>query len=193
MARVTPGTLKMAAVGALAISAASSAAITTAGLTWPTTIAPNLAPVHEMRADHAIAARYPQTVIADRESQAALVQAPTTATAWLRRAYVRQLDAQPLDAQALDYVAKSYQAAPLGPDITRWRLRFVFEHWPEMTPDLRAQAVTEMRNFARYHGGGPDIVRAIHNPAGRWSAALVERSGHNDALRDHGMIAKAAE
>jgi hypothetical protein len=193
MARVTPRTLKTTAIAVLAIAAAGGAAITTAGLAWPDTISPDLAPVHEMRANEALSAQYPQTIRADRESQAALAQAPTAANAWLLRAYVRQLGTRTLDAQALDYLDKSYQAAPLGPDVTRWRLRFIFEHWPEMTPALRIRAVGEMRNFARYHSGGPDIVRAIHNPAGRWAAALIERSGHNDALRDHGMLAKAAE
>ena len=193
MARTTPRTLKTTAIVALAIAAAGGAAITTAGLIWPTEISPDLAPVHEMRADRALSAQYPQTIKADQESQAALAQAPATANAWLRRAYVRQLGTQTLDGQALDYLDKSYQAAPLGPDVTRWRLRFIFEHWPETTPALRALAVNEMRNFARYHSGGPDIVRAIHNPTGRWAAALVERSGHNDALRDHGLLAKAAE
>lgn len=193
MARMTPRTLKAAAITALAIAAAVAATITTAGLTWPDAIHPDLAPVHEMRADRALSAQYPQTVAADRESQAALAQAPTTANAWLRRAYVRQLATRTLDDQALDYLDKSYQAAPFGPDVTRWRLRFIFEHWPELTPALRTRAADEMRNFARHHSGGPDIVRAIHNPAGRWAAALVERSGHNEALRDQGMLAKAAE
>jgi hypothetical protein len=193
MARMTPRTLKTTTIAVLAIAAAGGAAITTAGLAWPNAISPDLAPVHEMRADQALLAQYPQTIKADRESQAALAQAPAAGNAWLRRAYVRQLGTGTLDAQALDYLEKSYQAAPLGPDVTRWRLRFIFEHWPEMTPALRIRAVGEMRNFARYHSGGPDIVRAIHNPAGRWAAALVERSGHNDALRDHGLLAKAAE
>jgi len=193
MAWMTVRTLKTTAVVTLAIAATAGAAVTTAGLTWPDAIHPDLAPVHEMRADRALSAQYPQTVAADRESQAALAQAPTAANAWLRRAYVRQLATRTLDEQALDDLDKSYQAAPLGPDVTRWRLRFIFEHWPELTPALRTRAVNEMRNFARYHSGGPDIVRAIHNPAGRWAAALIERSGHNDALRDHGMLAKAAE
>jgi len=193
MAWMTPRTLKTTAIAVLAIAAVGGAGLTTAGLAWPNTISPDLAPVHEMRADQALLAQYPQTIKADRESQAALAQAPAAANAWLRRAYVRQLGTRTLDAQALDYLDKSYQAAPLGPDVTRWRLRFIFEHWTEMTPALRIRAVGEMRNFARYHSGGPDIVRAIHNPAGRWAAALVERSGHNDALRDHGLLAKAAE
>lgn len=190
---MTPRTLKTTAIAALAIAVAGGAAVTTAGLTWPDAIHPDLAPVHELRADRALSAQYPQTIAADRESQATLAQAPTAASAWLRRAYVRQLATRTLDGQALGYLDKSYRAAPLGPDVTRWRLRFIFEHWPELTPDLRARAVGEMRNFARYHSGGPDIVRSIHNPTGRWAAALIERSGHNDALRDHGLLAKAAE
>src|SRR4051794_33497229 len=120
MARVTPRTLKTTAIAVLAIAAAGGAAITTAGLAWPDTISPDLAPVHEMRANEALSAQYPQTIRADRESQAALAQAPTAANAWLLRAYVRQLGTRTLDAQALDYLDKSYQAAPLGPDVTRW-------------------------------------------------------------------------
>ena len=193
MAALTASTLKTTAFGVLAAGTACAAAITTVGLIWPGGAAPDLAPVHEARADQALLAQYPEAVKADRESQATLRQAPMSANAWLRRAYVRQVKTDALDSETLRYIEQSYRVAPLGPDVSRWRLRFTFEHWPEMTPSLRTMAVREMRNFARHHGGGADLVRSIHNPSGRWAAAMTERLGHNEALRDQGMLAKAAE
>lgn len=193
MAALTARTLKTTAFGALAAGTACAAAITTVGLAWPGGAAPDLAPVHEARADQALLAQYPEPVKADRESQATLRQAPMSANAWLRRAYVRQVKTNTLDSETLGYIEQSYRVAPLGPEVSRWRLRFAFEHWPEMTPSLRTMAVREMRNFARNHSGGADLVRSIHNPSGRWAAAMTERLGHNEALRDHGVLAKAAE
>jgi hypothetical protein len=180
-------------IATLAIGTTIVAAVTTSSLTWPTPLAVGLAPVHETRADQALLAQYPEPIKSDRESEAALLQAPMSSAAWIRRAYIRQVNSGVLDAQALNYVEQSYRVAPLGPDISRWRLRFVFEHWPDMTPSLRTQAVRELRNFAHYHRGGPDLVRSIHNPSGRWAAALTERLGHNDALQEQNMLVKTAE
>jgi hypothetical protein len=193
MAVLTARTLKTMTVATLAIGTAVVAAVTTAGLTWPTPFAVGLAPAHETLADQALLAQYPEPIKADRESEAALLQAPMSSAAWMRRAYIRQINSGVMDATGLNYVEESYKVAPLGPDISRWRLRFVFEHWPDMTPSLRTEAVRELRNFAHYHRGGPDLVRSIHNPSGRWAAALTERLGHNDALQELNMPAKAAE
>lgn len=108
-------------------------------------------------------------------SETALAQAPMDAGAWMQVAYVRWLKTGHLDSESLHALEMSYLAAPLGPDVTRWRLRFMFENWTALNPRLRALTLAELDNFAHFHKGAVTIVDRLESPAGRLAASLALR------------------
>lgn len=146
----------------------------------------DLAGQHENRAEALLAASPPDMDAAVAETRAALAQAPMNAAAWARLAYIDRSRSTAMTPAALDNLERSYAVAPYGPDISRWRVRYVFEHWSELTPSLRTQASDEMRVLSRYRGGvARDTVRAIEDPSGRLAAEMIRRLGQADARRDH--------
>jgi hypothetical protein len=158
----------------------AAAAITLAsGLTWPSVAAPlSLAAQHEQRADQALnieARSEPDLGRASLENDRTLASSPSTASAWLRAAYIRQQMSGSLGPESLRDLETSYRVAPLGPGVTRWRLRFVFENWQSVNPRIRSAALNELRVFASYHSGSGDLVDSIENPAGRLAAKLTVR------------------
>lgn len=145
----------------------------------------NLAQADEDRANAALGGPLPDFDLARRSTLAALEQAPGNPSAWARLAYIERLNAGRLTPQALAYLAKSYEAAPLGPDVSAWRLRFLYEHWGQLTPDLRNRTMIELRTLARYRGSAArDVVAEIQDPAGRLAAGLTLDLGRADGRRD---------
>lgn len=145
----------------------------------------NLATVHDNRAEARLEAVPPDPDVAAAETRAALAQAPMNPGAWARLAYIDRSRSTVLTPAALDNLERSYAVAPFGPDITRWRVRFMFEHWGELTPSLRTQASDELRVLSRYRGGvARDVVRTIENPSGRLAAEMIRSLGQADARRD---------
>lgn len=173
--------LKLSAAGLLAgagLLSAGAAALTLSGGSDFL----DLAPPHEGRADALLKASPPDYEAAVAETRAALAQAPMTASAWARLAYIERSRADALTPAALANLERSYAVAPFGPDITRWRVRFMFEHWGELTPSLRTQAVDELRTLARYRGEvARDLVKTINDPSGRLAARMTLSLGQADA------------
>ena len=63
-------------------------------------------------------------------------------------------------------------------DVTEWRLLFAFEHWDELTGDLRASALTELEAHWKREERRRAIAEwpeRVGNPAGRVAAALTVR------------------
>jgi len=152
-----------------------------ASLTWPAIPSPfGLAAHHEKRAKLALDTDKPTTFTLERaglENELTLAAAPTTATAWLRAAYVRQQQQLgALDAESLRYIETSYRVSPLGPGASPWRVLFVFENWNLVTPAIRAAAMTELRSFAAHDYRARVLVNTIKNPAGRLAARLAIRT-----------------
>lgn len=166
---------------ALGAATCASAMAAAASLSWPA-VNPAQAPAarHELNAVAALGAASADYRTAETENQAVLDLAPLTATAWVRKAYIRRQQSDRLDGEALDALERSYLAAPLGPDITRWRLRFMFECWPEVTPSLRARAIAELETFSRFHKGSYALARSIHDPSGRLAATLTARKTYRE-------------
>ncbi|WP_299173239.1 hypothetical protein [uncultured Brevundimonas sp.] len=166
----------------LALSGATSisAIILASGLTWPALAAPlSLAAHHEQRADLALRSEQVSAHDLDRaarENDKTLESSPFTASAWLRAAYIRKEETGSLDAESLRNLEISYRVAPLGPGVSRWRLRFVFENWQSVTPAIRVAALNELRVFATYHKGSGALVDSIADPAGRLAAKLTVRN-----------------
>lgn len=145
----------------------------------------DLSDVHENRAEALLSASPADADAAAVETRAALAQAPMNAAAWARLAYIDRARSTTLSPAALDSLERSYAVAPFGPDISRWRVRYMFEHWSELTPSLRTQASDELRTLSRYRGWVMrDDVRAIENPSGRLAAEMFLRLGVGDARRD---------
>lgn len=138
---------------------------------------------HENNADAALRASPAALDVAARENDAILASAPLSSTALVRKAFIIQQQGAGLDAAALASLESSYQAAPHGPDISRWRMRFMFENWSTLSPGLRERAIRELEVYARFHGGSAAFVRTIQTPSGRLAATLVSRRAYRQDLR----------
>ncbi|WP_396593034.1 hypothetical protein [Brevundimonas sp. R86498] len=132
-----------------------------------------LAAVSEARALQAASATPPRLEESAAWSRRTLAVRPGDATAWARLAWVAAEQGNNADmVEALD---RSFAVAPFGPEITGWRLRFIYERWSLMTPDLRRQALAELAVTVRTR---PRVARAalaeIADPAGRLAFLMVQ-------------------
>ena len=99
---------------------------------------------------------------------------PADAGPDLRRAYLEGLRDGSLNAAAIEALRRSYALEPFGPDASTWRLRFVFEHWPDMPPDLRERARAELTAAFPRHGWAlRELPGSIADPKGRMVAILM--------------------
>lgn len=119
---------------------------------------------------------------AEGAANAALRIAPTHAGAWIDLAFVDSVrNGGRLSAVGLKALQKSYDFEPLGPDVSPWRLKFDFEHWDQLTPELRTAAIDEAAAaWISADGEGAQALVAmpdtVLNPAGRIAATLVMAS-----------------
>jgi hypothetical protein len=142
----------------------------------------------EDRANEALALQRPDLDAASADTWAALSQAPMTASAWSRLAYIDQVRSGRLTTEGRQYLERSYAVAPLGPDITPWRVRFAYENWQYMTPDLRQSAIAELRILTRYRGWvAKDLPAEIQNPTGRFAAGMTIDLAKQDRKRDRAL------
>jgi hypothetical protein len=105
---------------------------------------------------------------AERQTRWELALSPTTATAWLRLAYIDYWRHGRLTSAGLANLNRSYEIAPLGPDASAARMTLGFELWAQMTPDLRAQLLRELTAFReRDREAARAFAGRITNPNGR--------------------------
>lgn len=164
---------KLAAIVALGGGALGGGLLLALPMTWPAASWPvAIAASHEARAVSAGRADPPDLAIARVETRRVLYQRPLDAGAWARLAWIADQDGDvPAMLEALD---RSYIAAPYGPEITEWRLVFVFNRWDVLTPELRRQALSELRVTRTTRSRLVDRVRdQVGNPAGRLALALT--------------------
>lgn len=117
-------------------------------------------------------------VASEAAARQALARSPTRAAGWLELAYADSLKPQGLGASGIQALQRSYDFEPLGPDVSEWRLAFAFEHWDQLTPEIRAAALNELE--ARWkreerRKALNELPDRIANPAGRVAAALTLR------------------
>lgn len=170
-------TTMLALAGAtLGLSLALSAAVASPNLTLLSAL-PLVGP-REACADRL--ARAGQPAASAAESRAALDASPAAASAWLRLAWLDSQGSAGLTPRARDAIERSYAVAPLGPDVSPWRLAFLLDRWRDLPPALRSQALAEMRAM---QGRQPEafhiIATSVHDPAGRLAAAMADKSPHN--------------
>lgn len=111
---------------------------------------------------------------ATRLTERLIAQRPTDASASLRLAYIDRVQHAPLSARAQAQVLRSYELEPLGPEMTRWRLTFLFENWDALSPSLRTKAMNELAAVFPRHGWAlRDLPSTVQNPRGRMVAFMA--------------------
>jgi len=165
--------MKVIAATALAAVGLGGALLAALAVTLPTRTIPfasGLGAVREARAD--VAARdIAQSDSAPSLNTAVLRVTPMSTPAWLRVAYLQTRGGAAPDATTLDALERSYTVAPFGPDASLWRLRFVFDHWSQVTPSLQRQALAELDALS-YSRGRVFKAGDVTDPQGRFVAEM---------------------
>lgn len=160
---------KIAAAAALAATSLVSAVGFTVALAAPLQeVGPfsNLNWVHEIRAERALSGGDDEAAL--RHSDASIGQAPMTAHAWARHAYIHARREDAMGPRAVEALAQSYAVAPYGPGISRWRVRFALDHWRDLPPDLQRSVWQELEVQTRFHRRRVRTMRdQIADPSGR--------------------------
>ena len=168
------------AATAVGVAALLTTSLTAIALAWPGSApgrALNLAPSLDARADARIAganATQADMASAQRDTLASLREAPANPTAWLRLAYIDSRRPEGLGPGGIRALARSYDAAPLGPDDTAWRLRFAFNQWSRLDQQTRLDALAELR--IAISSGRPAVhalARDVSDPSGRLALTLT--------------------
>lgn len=167
--------LRLGLAGALGALTFGGGLVMAGSLTWPTTWPIGLAPtaaVSEARAIEAAEATPADLELARRETLRTLSARPLDAMAWARLSWIA--DRQGDEASMLSALDRSYIAAPYEPEVTAWRLRFAFDRWGRLTPELRRQALSELAMTARTRPGvASRVERDVVDPSGRLAMALT--------------------
>ena len=158
------------ALAAVGLGCALSTALAVAMPAKTVPIASSLGAVREARADGA-ARNGVQSGAATSLNNSALKAAPMSTSALLRAVYLQTRTGTAPNAASLDALERSYSVAPFGPDASLWRLRFVFDHWSQVTPSLRKQALAEL-DVLSYHRGRVFKTEDIVDPQGRFIAEM---------------------
>lgn len=182
--RWTPTSIAVAALAVLAVLTSGWFLVSLAAPDFGAgPLAPPLARPHLDKARLLIAGK--RLDDAETELGRALAHSPTSTEAWLTLAYVRSERDGRLSAGAQEALARSYRFDPLGPEAGLWRVRFCYEHWTELRPELRREAMREVE--IRWRLWQKDQLRAaakeVADPAGRLAlsvqlAALKRTAGY---------------
>jgi hypothetical protein len=149
-----------AAMGAVALGGAAFLLAAFADPTGPVAGVAPLAATTEMRAASILNRADPAPAdvrLAEAAARRALSIAPTHAAAWLDLAYIDRLRHGRLTAAGVAALQRSYDFEPLGPDVSPWRIRFTHEHWTEIGPELRRQAIKETESLWTAAGGAETL------------------------------------
>lgn len=162
-ARIFNGASAACAVAAVSLVASMAAAFALALPATDFSRAFGLAGSSEALADTLV--RTAATDVGARDAAVAasrrtLTQAPASATAWLRLAYLDSLSPAGLGPQGNRALTASYIAAPYGPDDTVWRLTFSLNHWRDLEKSNRELALAELRHFDQAR---PRLVRQVRS------------------------------
>jgi len=126
----------------------------------------------EPRADLAAASTGTPLADALAANRIALDAAPMSAGPWLRIAWLRSRNGEPLDGPALEAIERSYTVSPYGDAVTAWRLTFLYEHWDQLTPEIRSEVTAEHLTAISY--ARPWTPDGLKNPAGRMAATFTQ-------------------
>lgn len=134
---------------------------------------------HSRAADAALRQNPRDYATADRESLRQLSNSPVQAVAWLRLAYSGVSRNGRVGPQEQTYIDRAYAVGPLDPDISLWRLRFLMNHWGEISPRTRAAAIVEFKTLWK-NRRQIYLLRAIpertSDPAGKLASLMLVSS-----------------
>jgi hypothetical protein len=106
----------------------------------------------------------------------ALALRPVSGSGLLRLAEIQARPTGRLGPQGITWLERSYDVAPYDPQLVGPRVRIAFDHWDELPPDLRRQALGQVRT-AWLRGGSRAQLRAaarvLRNPGGRLALATA--------------------
>lgn len=149
-----------ATMGAMTLGGAVFLLAAFADPTGPVAGVAPLAATTEMRAASLLNHADPGPVdiqLAQAAARRALTIAPTHAAAWLDLAYIDRLRHGKLTPAGVAALQRSYDFEPLGPDVSPWRIRFAHEHWSEIGPELRREAIKETESLWTAAGGAETL------------------------------------
>ena len=175
--RSTVITAACAGLAGLTLAGSTLAMVAIVAPGSPAAPASGLTSVHEARASARLTAPRPSAAdlaIAERETRRSLETSVATPIAWLRLAYIDHARSGGLTDRARVDLDRSYTLAPYGPDDTPWRLGFVFDNWRVAGPELRRQAMDEIR-VTRAHNRNAlrDLPDRVADPDGHMAATLA--------------------
>ncbi|WP_421729128.1 O-antigen ligase family protein [Brevundimonas sp.] len=166
--------LKLTLAGALALTtliSATAAALATSQTAFDIPFASDLAPAREARA-RSLAERPDADTETLKTNAAILRTSPLNTDAYLRQAYIQTRHGAPLNPASLDALARSYSVEPFGAGSAHWRIGFLLERWPQLSPSLRQQVSQELE--ALIMAGRPFKPTSVSNPSGRLAAVLLD-------------------
>lgn len=105
-------------------------------------------------------------------------------SAWCRLAYARFSRSGRVDAGVEQALLKSYEVAAFDVDAFAWRVRFIFDHWREVSPVLRRHAMREARAFNSEWPTRPAmqaVAAEVRDPTGRFALKLALRGAEPKA------------
>lgn len=139
--------------------------------TWSSTASPICGPpCQDARFARAVS---PEASVGDARQARAAVDAklgmsPFDTGAWLRLAVLEAGGYRaPLNVRSTQALENSYRFAPIDVGFTHWRLRYAFNHWPDLSPGLRQSVAAEGRMVVL---AGEPVIKALEaditDPAG---------------------------
>lgn len=127
-----------------------------------------------------------------------LALAPAHGAAWLRLAIVDAGLTGRLGGEGQTALARSYAVAPLNERLLASRIRLAYDHWSELTPDLRRQTLRHVEDSWTRRTGRAVLQRtlpSVSDPGGRLAlrAKLVSlmRKARVEQKRREGLAAQA--
>jgi hypothetical protein len=134
-----------------------------------------LAPTEELRAARLLGAGPTQVAAGEAAAHRALQQGPTRAASWLDIAYADVQRHGSLTNVGRQALQRSYTFEPLGPDVTKWRVRFTLNHWDELTASGHSDVLNEIRTRWRFvpRSTWEEVFAGVTNPAGKLAARLL--------------------
>lgn len=101
---------------------------------------------------------------------------PASARGWLRMA---QIEAEtrrgPLSPAVLTWLSRSFEVGPYDPQVLQDRTVLAFDHWGELSPDLKASELDHVRAAWKAHPQQVLLnltVVKVTNPQGRWALTM---------------------
>ena len=136
--------------------------------------APSLFPFSETWYDKSVAAATPAEGVTD--AQMAVKLAPARAENWMLLAYQCSRADRGVSPRVISAVRQSYAVGPLTPEVSAYRLGFIFNAWPGLPQDIHELARSEAQEFGTTGGGFLFLLRTaptIRDPQARLEFTMV--------------------